>query len=257
MHAFSRLVCGFQSEKSNVHAAIYTNIASLLEFYFEKSIYYYKNTGTEEKTFFAPFCARALLEISLTAILGRIDPFRLLIVSSMQGNPNFELGQKNNTAIQWSQDIMCDNHCTIEKNESKLWDQSTTLSKISRSLFSPYIDSLLWEPAFNKFIDTFDKIQNIDVVTNIKQIETKKFIPTMKGKASRLYPSLSKGVHVEFVLPIATILDNQTIDENIVDCIEILTSLAIVSHFIDQAHYCLDADTIIPNLENIQGKLNG
>ena len=53
-----------------------------------------------------PFYCRNVLESSLTAILGRIDPFRLITVYKVQSDPSYDLGKRAQTAVEWAGDIV-------------------------------------------------------------------------------------------------------------------------------------------------------
>src|SRR2546427_9259290 len=53
-----------------------------------------------------PFLGRSLLELTVTALLGRLDPFRLLVVREMQLQSDSDPGVRWSAAVQWAGDVI-------------------------------------------------------------------------------------------------------------------------------------------------------
>jgi hypothetical protein len=69
----------------------------------------------------------------------------------------------------------------------------------------------------------------------LRSLEASGFIGRTRGTCMRLYPSLSKGVHHEFVISLGVAYTDEQILDYISDVIHILADLSFVSHFISQA----------------------
>lgn len=206
---------------------------------------------TSDITYIGPFCGRALLETSLTAVLARIDPFRVFLVHGFQTNESYKLHRRNSAAINWASDIFVDDEKVCSKDDDGLFGPNVKLEKLSRALFSPYVDKIYWESAAQKFIDLWSGKNVPPLVEEIARGEPSKFIPIMKTMSSRLYSSLSKGVHIEFVIPMESKFDAQTIIDNLDDIIKVIIGLSSVSHFIETSQLSLSA----PEVESIVGQI--
>ena len=64
---------------------------------------------------YGPYLGRSVLELSMTALLARLDPFRILVIKGRQAQPGYELNKPNSSAIRWQGDV-------IDKAVNNLWD---------------------------------------------------------------------------------------------------------------------------------------
>jgi hypothetical protein len=57
---------------------------------------------------FAPFLGRSILELGCTAIIARLDPFRVLVLRKYQQQPTYQINKPNKSSIRWQGDILAD-----------------------------------------------------------------------------------------------------------------------------------------------------
>lgn len=96
-----------------------------------------------------PFLCRKFLETSLTSILARIDPLRVLSVRKHQKLENYDHGKPNVSSISWTGDIL-----PAEKppNSSEIWD-SASLKGTERSLLGWHIGNAVFDPGLRWIVD--------------------------------------------------------------------------------------------------------
>ena len=95
-------------------------------------------SGPTRFALFGPFACRSLLEVALTAILGRLDPFRVLVVREMQMRPDYAPEKRSLVSIQWSGDIHA------EKKVDDLWKIDRNIKDMTRALLGDYYEHLFW-----------------------------------------------------------------------------------------------------------------
>ncbi|MBF0178794.1 MAG: hypothetical protein HQM03_02080 [Magnetococcales bacterium] len=248
---FSTLVCGETNETSQL-SAILKNMSIPIDHYFNLILSYRDaNIDSKDMTFLGPFCGRALLEASLTVLLGRIDPFRILVISKFQSSQSYDLHKRNEIAIAWNKDILTDN-----KPNPKIWTDPLKIEQISRSLFSPYVDEIFWKPSATQLIDLLGTLPEVPTILSIvKETEPENFIKKIKGIATSVYSTLSKGTHAEFVVPIHSVCDQTTINDKFDQLLKVIVCLAMASHFIETAQSRLSFERSFELAKKIQEKI--
>ena len=107
-----------------------------------------KYNGTPENASIEiPFWGRNVLESSLTCLLGRLDPFRLITVFKVQSDPAYDLGKKAQSAVEWSGDILARNR------ERNLWSFDNKKESFDRALLGNYVGEIIWKPGFRALSD--------------------------------------------------------------------------------------------------------
>lgn len=183
-------------------------------------------SDTQRKSTFSPYIGRGILEAGLTAILFRADPFRAMTLCRFQSDVDFDHNSPNNISISWSDDIMC------SSDIKDPWKSKTKPESVSRALFSPYMDEILWRPALNKVSDHLSEGGINFTFPSVVDFDGGAFIGSMKGQARQLYSFWSKGIHGELFTIGNHTLDNVTCDEKLKKSIDIVLDFAYVSHFI-------------------------
>ena len=204
-----------------------------------------EEADVERLSLFGPFLGRSILEISLTAILGRIDPFRILIVRETQLN-NYNIGEKNEAAIQWSGDILAN------KRVDKLWAANRSSEKMTRALLGDYQDHVLWRPAFDRLLDAVPENRGGEWMRQLRQLTSDRFISVIRQAVSETYKACSKGVHHEFVVPQAQSFDKYDIKTLIQNAIESTAKLAFTLNMSSQAVFGLSVEKAIDFFETAQ-----
>ena len=197
------------------------------------------NEDVENETInFGPFCARVILENGCAALMGRLDSFRMLYLSEFQNQAEYDTGKRAKSAFAWSGDVI------PEEKSQTLWSIDNDLTKISRALFSKHFDHIFWRPALYRMLDHLATLESDALLEDIKDIDPDNFINTIRGQGSRLYSSLSKGVHWEFFTS-ALMFDEMTVKNYIRDTFLIMGSLGLASHFVHTAYASLSPDEAV------------
>lgn len=174
-----------------------------------------------------PFLSRVLLEVSCTALLARIDPFRVLTIRTAQAQGDYKPGERLASAIQWQGDVLC----PTEKNLK--WNRG--IKDIPRALVGDYMGDLVWKPAFLKCVDEmqgFAEPLNGPRSRRLRSFDERSFIPWIRSEIRKAYSTASKGVHYEF-LSASTTYDTTTLAKLVDDVITICSTLGCVLNFCD------------------------
>ena len=222
------LLCGRAAEDGLAKVAL-QNLSKTLVYFGTTLDRFGRSPTSGELVSFAPFCARVILENGCAAILGRLDPFRILYLAEFQAQKEYVLEKRAKTAFSWFGDVMTDG------KTAALWDIDYDLPKISRAMLSNHMDHLCWRPAAESAIDYFSaNYPSHPVTAEIASIDTDKFLLSTRGILSRLYSTLSKGVHWEFFNSAS--LDETTVRSSFRDACYQMATLGLFSHFIPTAY---------------------
>lgn len=178
-----------------------------------------------------PFLGRSLLELGTTALLGRLDPMRLLVVRQIQTQPSYNPALRWKASIQWQGDVV-----SMEKSKD-LWTEKLDYEKTSKALLGDPFDHLLWRPAFDRMRLTSP--MGGTWMAELASIDAEAFISRKRDDVSKLYSSLSKGIHHEFVMPPGALYDRATVVDLVQRTTYTVASLAVVSHYIAHAPFSL------------------
>lgn len=237
----AKLVCGdFQNHPTveDVYENLYRNISK-----FEKLIKGLANLTEEEITVLGPFYGRSLLETVGTALVGRIDPFRIIVVKNVQQQDTFGLGSRSKSAINWFGDIFEEGIKDIDKEPKKMWNPNKAFSSIGRGLFGDYYGYGFWMEAYKRTLDETVE-RDVDFLDYYRRtVPPEKFMLYIRQEASSLYSSLSKGVHSEIVINPEILYDRTTVFELLSKTVGICSFIALVSHKIDTSINLLPFDS--------------
>lgn len=247
----SRLVCGGQPLAGSTLGEILghsqtmvTALASELESLRREAL-----THTTEPTRFAlfgPFAGRSLLEVGLTAILGRLDPFRVLVLREMQMRPDYVPEKRSLVSIQWSGDILAD------KKVEDLWRIDRNIKDMTRALLGDYYEHLFWRKAFQVVLDGTSEDRGGDWMRELRRMEPDSFVSRMRQLTSSVYSSCSKGVHHEYVIPASGYYDVTTLSTILNDALKAVALLAFVANASADIHFQLPLADATECFERIQ-----
>jgi hypothetical protein len=234
MPAIGALLCGQPAGEGTAKSTLeHLNVS--VDRFGGKALGFLTSAFDEDTQSYGAFCSRVFLEIGCAALLGRIDPFRLMFLAEFQAQVNYQYGRSSRSAFRWSGDVIPE-----DKPPNELWSGDHEPHKISRALLSSYSEHLFWRPALENALNYVQDNHN-PALQDIKSQEPDKFIGQTKGRFQGLYSTLSKGVHWEFFTS-DIIMDEVTLKDAIKDTIGILSGLAFVSHFIPTAVGCVTAE---------------
>lgn len=176
-----------------------------------------------------PFYARAIFEAAGTALLARIDPFRVLTVYKVQSSSDYDVTKRSHIALQWTGDILAAN-----KPKENLWNPENKSSDYDRALLSNHQGELFWKPGFLNVIDflaEYDSSRISEWIDKLEQKEEGQFFETSKTEASKLFSAFSKGVHYEFLVNTDSIYDATTVQDFVLRMIQTISDLGFISHY--------------------------
>lgn len=183
-------------------------------------------------TIHGPFYGRSLIENVCTALVGRLDPYRLLCLKVIQQQISFTIDNRSNSAIKWNGDIFEKGLSDSEKQ--KMWDSNKKPEDISRGLFGDYYGEIYWKQSYQILLDETINYPGGDFLEEFRrETPPENFISRIRQNFSRLYSSLSKGIHCELIIRPDLIFDRTTVLELLRDTIKLCSIISLVSHKID------------------------
>lgn len=169
-----------------------------------------------------PFLARKFLELSLTALLTRIDPIRVIAARKNQLDASFELGRQNFSSIAWSGDLLPNDKVP----NSPIWDSINLKKGVERSFLGWHISAVAVSDGLRWLCDKEDS-QSFW----IRELSAQESpLDWIRGRLGRLYSTLSKGVHAEYLLDDGTAFDQGSIRQYMHDCYMLILLLAAATH---------------------------
>lgn len=189
-----------------------------------------------------PTCARLMLEQSMAALLGRLDPVRFVCVFRGSGSADFKLGERNSSSFSWSRDVMPG----IKPGSAGLWSQDSFAKGLGRSLLEGHLADYLFGSSHSRVIElltdeTSKEAEVPDWVLQLIKFELGEHVlSSIRSKASACHSSLSKGMHFEFFQGTSTELSSDELASAIKDAIVVVATTSLYVNFSDIARHSLD-----------------
>ena len=227
-----KLVCGSTGDPCTANTTL-DHLGGSIDRFAEKAVEYLNAPFSKEAESFGAFCARVTLENACAALVGRFDPFRMLYLTEFQARGGFEYGKPSSSGFKWTGDVLAQDNPPRD-----LWSSDHDIAKISRALFSSYVDHVYWKPAVEKALDYISD-HGGEGLSELQAMDPVTFTPETKGRCASLYSKLSKGVHWDFFVS-SVVMDEGTLKDAIRDCFIQVSNMAFVSHFVPTAYRSLD-----------------
>lgn len=242
------LVCGAASVSGSSQVADLTldHLKGTIDRFAGRSLGFLNGTFDQDAQNFGAFCARVVLENSCAALVGRLDPFRLLYLAQFQTQQSFEYGKPTNSGFRWTGDVLPD-----DKVPPDLWGADHNLSKVSRALLSPYAEHVYWRTAIENTID-FVASDTSEALQDIRALDPNTYVSYLRGRSSALYSTLSKGVHWDFFAS-SVVLDEVTIKDATRETLLLLGGAALLSHFVPTCYRVLDPTVALDAYKTLRG----
>ena len=125
----SKLICGYDFDPKNEIDVILGHLSNSIEKIIVEIIEL-PSKEDDKLTLYGPYLGRSLLELSMTALLARLDPFRILVMKGKQVQPRSELDKPHVSAIRWQGDV-------VGEAVPNLWTEKA-LKNPSRAILGPY-----------------------------------------------------------------------------------------------------------------------
>lgn len=191
-----------------------------------------------------PFFCRKLLEVSLTSLLARIDPMRVIAVRKHQQHESYEEGRQNVSSISWTGDIL-----PSDKYPSNdIWDIVNLKKGTERSLLGWHIGEVAIAPGLRWILD--NPVSSSAWVTELGRVDNP--LIWLKVKVGKLYSLLSKGVHAEYLLDDEIAFDDASIKQHVSDCYMLICLLSVATHATPLFNQLLCPKAALANLIEIE-----
>jgi hypothetical protein len=220
MHPLTHLACGDIPEGNIGQVLGY--LATTLDRLIMRSVKLATTGDAIDISVFGPFLGRATVEVGLTAILARIDPYRVLAIRKSQLLESYDPKVRNPLSFNWTNDVRGDERI-------KDWNAKPDLRELQRALLCQHFNDLVWEEAFKNVLDFVPIHRGSDWMRRLKLVPPEYFAQSMRTKADRLYSELSKGIHHEFVVPPGITFDKITVLDLLGRSWEIIAALGLTA----------------------------
>jgi hypothetical protein len=224
------------------------------------------------------FAARKLLEAGCVSVLCRMDPARLLILREFQIRGRYALDERHAASIDWKADVVS------EKKPG--WTEGTSPEKFVRSLLGGHLGEVTWVPAIQNLTLLSNQIPDLSrskwIHELVSQYEARLsakrgavgVVPTeqepvggsggsaelgvlasFRTAAQNSFSTLSKGVHLEFVVDQDAVFDVVTIRQSMLQAVKVLTQIAFASHLTDSAFTSLSLERAFSLVTEIEAEV--
>lgn len=195
--------------------------ADLAELHPQIQIVVQKQSGLPASAVF-PFLARKFLELALTGLLARLDPLRVIAARKNQKDVSFEFGRQNSSSVSWTGDILPNKKWP----SGTAWCSSNLDKGVERSFLGWHFGEVAIVPGLSWLADA--DINQSEWLRKLSAQDDP--FQWIKAHLTRLYSSLSKGVHAEYLLDDSTAFDQESIQQYMQDCYMLVLLLSTASH---------------------------
>ena len=245
MGSLSEMLCGNYKNLGEL-SEILELLASTIDDVSRRCFEFLQQNESDDITTLGAYCGRTLLEASCIALVGRITPYRLLLLKRYQEQPSYDLGIRHKISIEWKGDILPKSNITKDQLWNKIDDKAFT-----SPLLSDYMWDIYWIPAFKRLLDDTEN-ENHAYLSDLAKIPPDGICQNIRKEAEELYSSLSKGIHQEFIIPHGVAYDAITVQNLLQRTVVLITRLALISHYIPTASASIDKVKLLQYLANIE-----
>ena len=246
MHPLTELTCGDAPTGSGI-GEILSHLGITLDRLLVRSVKL-RNDDEVEIALFGPVLARALLEVSFTALLGRLDPFRVLLVREFQRQPSYVVDRRSGVAFNWQPDVQGERVTELFKADLKPKD-------VPRALLGSYFQETFWRDACQTLLDTVPFHRGADWMQRLRLFDPEAFAHRARGESERIYTICSKGIHHEFVISPGTYYDRVTIQSLLQRSFELIGAVSITANMCPTLAFRTSAGRVVDLYEEAQREL--
>jgi len=236
MHPLTTLVCGDIPTEGAVRE-ILLHLGQSFDRLIIKTQALRVPTGNVDLILFGPYLGRAALEVALTAMVARFDPYRVLAIRRSQLSGTYNLESRNLLAFSWAADVQ-------GKGKHKEWDAITGVEDAQRALLCSHFHDLFWEEAFIKMLDATQDLPGGEWMARLRKTEPRGFTTRNRTEAAKIYSELSKAVHHEFVIDPTAQFDVLTVNDLIDRTWELIATLGLTACYCPALRRLVDKEPI-------------
>src|ERR1700746_251731 len=221
MYSLTELVCGKPPSGSHI-AEVLEHLSLTFDKLTARTLKLRHDDDDIDLGLFGPILSRALIEVAFTSLLGRLDPFRILLIREFQKQPSYILDKRNNIAVNWQADVQGEKVGDLFKPDLRLRD-------ISRALLGSYYQETFWREAYQNLLDSIPVHRGGEWMTRLRLFEPETFAVRMRGETENVYTLSSKGIHHEFVVSPGAYYDKVTISNLLQRSFEIVGGISVTA----------------------------
>ena len=228
---FSTLICGSLAgcDATDDVANILSHLRSTLD-QISNEISVLASADAARIAMIGPFLGRAILEVSTMSLAGRIDPFRLLVLRRTQQEPGYDIRDVWKSSFRWQGDVVSD-------KPASPWSSTNLYPSMTRALLGYYYDDLVWQPAMKRLLDVDTAPDESIWLSGLRNILPEAFSSRQRQDISSIYSALSKGIHLEFVMPPGALYDRDTVASLLQRSIRVVSHIGLLSHFVPHSSF--------------------
>ncbi|KQA95826.1 hypothetical protein CGT92_18145 [Vibrio metoecus] len=225
--SFVRLVCGTDFDSNKELDKILLHLSTSLQ-KVTRELVELQSMSDDKLGLYGPYLGRSILELSMTALIARIDPFKILLMKGKQVQPDYDLGKPHSSAIRWQGDV-------VDDAVPNLWADKS-LKDPTRAIFGAYQIHLVLKNSAELVIDEGDEDSMGEWYSQFSSTTANGTIESIKSKINSAYSSLSKGIHHELLVPQESILDRDTVISILNETFYIIASTGLLVSQIPHAY---------------------
>lgn len=178
----------------------------------------------------APTCCRLMLEQSMAALLGRVDPIRFVAIYKGARAPDFKIGDRNNSSLNWSRDVIPSG---LVFKTGQHWTQDVLGKGIVRAMLDGHVADYVFSSSHPIALDLItDAVSSDDRLPQwLIQMQKYETGSTVLGETRKLaasaYSCLSKGIHFEFFNDGDTRPESEIIQQAVSDAISVIATVSL------------------------------
>lgn len=227
MDKLTLLLCGKHSSYGEI-SDILSQLGMRIDDFAYRCYDFISGNNESDVSVYGPYCGRTILETACTIFIGRIDPYRLLLIKRYQEHPNYDISLRHKISIQWFGDIVAS-----EKPPS--WDKLSNKNIARALLTDEYMGDIYLKKAFEDLLDDNQNEGDSEWLKELQAIQPDQVTPYIRTEADKIYSSLSKGIHQEFVIPLTAKYDKYTVKDLLQKTISLVSKLASIIHYVPTA----------------------
>jgi hypothetical protein len=242
--ALAKLLCGNVVENgggiNEVLSYLSTSIDNVV-----RELINLESLSPNQISLFAPFLGRSILELGCTALITRLDPFRVLLLREHQKQSDYRMDKPNKSSIRWQGDVF------PEEEVTNIWSDKS-LKNPTRALLGEYYKTLIWSANFVDFSDAIQDVTGDEWIVDLRRKDFHQFYSQTFNELKNLYSELSKGIHHELVIPLSSAFDRETTRQLIERTIRNIATLGLFVSVVSHSLNKLDIQDAITTYKEIQ-----
>lgn len=245
MDKLTRLLCGDYHSFGEL-TEILSQLGVIIDNFAPRCYEFISGKNDKDIMVFGAYCGRTLLETACSILIGRIDPYRLLLIKHHQEAIGYDLSVRHKISIQWSGDV-------IASEPPPSWKKLShkNISMVRTLLSDDYMGEIYWKQAFSELSNDMGNENNSKWLKELFSRRPENIAPYMRTEAGSLYSALSKGVHQEFVVS-PTDYDSHTVKKLLKNTIALVVKMALITHYIPIALGNLSKDELSDSLKTVE-----